>query len=128
MKKNRPKIIKRKKKTPFAKSKVPVEITQDPKTFEEKLGSEWYVASVAASLVRMQLPAGTNLPSHPPSLSRPLTHPRSRGLGQSRVTGRKNGTRQSITRIITRLQGSCITRTKAMADTNRRESLSMRNG
>jgi hypothetical protein len=43
VKKNRPKIIKRKKKTPFAKSKLPVEIKQDSKTIEAKLGSEWYV-------------------------------------------------------------------------------------
>lgn len=88
MKKNRPKIIKRKKKTPFAKSKVPVEITQDPKTFEEKLGSEWYVASVAASLVRMQLPAGTNLPSHPLSLARSPTHARAVSVNHALQDGK----------------------------------------
>mmetsp|Transcript_12872 Transcript_12872/g.36901 ORF Transcript_12872/g.36901 Transcript_12872/m.36901 type:complete len:192 (-) Transcript_12872:43-618(-) len=41
VKKHRPKIIKRKKKTPFAKSEVPIEIKQDPKTVKEKLGSDW---------------------------------------------------------------------------------------
>ncbi len=43
VKKHRPEIIKRKKKTPFSKSEVPIEIKQDPKTVKEKLGSDWYV-------------------------------------------------------------------------------------
>ena len=49
IKKNRPKIIKRKKKTPYAKSKVPLEIKQDVKTIEEKLGPEWYATRTIAS-------------------------------------------------------------------------------
>ena len=42
VKKNRPKIIKRKKKTPHAKSKVPLDVARDTKTIEEKLGPAWY--------------------------------------------------------------------------------------
>ena len=43
VKRSRPKIIKRKKKTPFAKSKLPHEVTKQSKSIEEKLGEEWYV-------------------------------------------------------------------------------------
>ena len=74
MKKNRPKIIKRKKKTPFAKSKVTIEIKQDPKTIEEKLGSDWCGASFAASLLRMQPRSGTHSPIALTFTDAPLTN------------------------------------------------------
>lgn len=46
VKRSKPKIIKRKKKSPFAKSRIPHELAKGTKALEEKLGEEWYVASL----------------------------------------------------------------------------------
>jgi phosphoribosyl-ATP pyrophosphohydrolase len=46
VKRSKPKIIKRKKKSPFAKSRIPHELSNGMKALEEKLGEEWYVVSL----------------------------------------------------------------------------------
>lgn len=45
VKKSKPKIIKRKAKKPFLKSKVPHEITRETKTISDKLGKKYVVVA-----------------------------------------------------------------------------------